>query len=171
MAAEDVEDPHETDDSGRRTLLVEAGKLIDEDTARAIEEVGHRDRQDPLGADLRGQARTVPHVLWPQSGHDVDGRPRRSGWHHCRAVDRRAGTQLTLRTFHIGGTAARIAEQTSRKSKVAGRIEYGDRLVVVTGPDGQRIVTSYEGEISIRASSDRHRDRSARGCRCRSVPS
>ena len=31
------------------------------------------------------------------------------------------GTQLTLRTFHIGGTAARIAEQTARKSKVAGR--------------------------------------------------
>ena len=40
------------------------------------------------------------------------------------------GTQLTLRTFHIGGTAARIAEQTARKSKVAGTIEYGDRLVV-----------------------------------------
>ncbi len=79
------------------------------------------------------------------------------------------GTQLTLRTFHIGGTAARIAEQTSRKSKVAGRIEYGDRLVVVTGPDGQQIVTSYEGEISIRGA-----DRSgvialaARACRCRS---
>ena len=36
------------------------------------------------------------------------------------------GTQLTLRTFHIGGTAARIAEQTQRKSKVAGVIEYGD---------------------------------------------
>ena len=57
------------------------------------------------------------------------------------------GTQLTLRTFHIGGTAARIAEQTARKSKVAGVIEYGDRLVVVTNPEGQRIVTSYEGEI------------------------
>ena len=40
VAAEDVEDPHETDDSGRRTLLVEAGKLIDEDTARAIEKSG-----------------------------------------------------------------------------------------------------------------------------------
>ena len=61
------------------------------------------------------------------------------------------GTQLTLRTFHIGGTAARIAEQTARKSKVAGTIEYGDRLVVVTNPEGQQIVTSYEGEITIRA--------------------
>ena len=59
------------------------------------------------------------------------------------------GTQLTLRTFHIGGTAARIAEQTARKSKVAGTIEYGDRLVFVTNREGQQIVTSYEGEIII----------------------
>jgi DNA-directed RNA polymerase subunit beta' len=66
------------------------------------------------------------------------------------------GTQLTLRTFHIGGTAARIAEQTARKSKVAGRIEYGDRLVHVLNPEGQKIVTSYEGEIIIRTSGDRH---------------
>jgi DNA-directed RNA polymerase subunit beta' len=66
------------------------------------------------------------------------------------------GTQLTLRTFHIGGTAARIAEQTARKSKVAGHVEYGDRLVNVTNPDGQEIVTSYEGELYIRASKDKN---------------
>jgi DNA-directed RNA polymerase subunit beta' len=66
------------------------------------------------------------------------------------------GTQLTLRTFHIGGTAARIAEQTARKSKVAGYVEFGDRLVKVTNPDGHVIVTSYEGELYIRASKDKH---------------
>src|SRR5690606_2611080 len=66
------------------------------------------------------------------------------------------GTQLTLRTFHIGGTAARIAEQTARKTKVAGTIEYGDRLVYVTNPEGQNIVTSYEGEIIIRTSTERN---------------
>jgi DNA-directed RNA polymerase subunit beta' len=61
------------------------------------------------------------------------------------------GTQLTLRTFHIGGTAARIAEQTVRKTKVQGIIEYGDRLVFVTTPDGARVITSYEGELILRA--------------------
>src|SRR5438874_1423178 len=40
FAAEDVEDPHELDESGRRTLLVEAGQLIDEDKALQIEESG-----------------------------------------------------------------------------------------------------------------------------------
>jgi len=64
------------------------------------------------------------------------------------------GTQLTLRTFHIGGTAARIAEQTARKSKVDGQIEYGDRLISVTNAEGHQIVTSYEGELTIRTSQD-----------------
>src|ERR671929_145586 len=40
VAAEDIEDPHEIDEKGRRTLLVEAGQLIDEETARAIEDSG-----------------------------------------------------------------------------------------------------------------------------------
>jgi DNA-directed RNA polymerase subunit beta' len=61
------------------------------------------------------------------------------------------GTQLTLRTFHIGGTAARIAEQTVRKTKVQGIIEYGDRLAFVVTPDGQKVVTSYEGELILKA--------------------
>src|SRR5438045_8796596 len=72
------------------------------------------------------------------------------------------GTQLTLRTFHIGRTAERIAEQTARKSKVAGTIEYSDRLIVVTNPDKQRIVTSYEGEILIKSSADKNANIAAR---------
>src|SRR5205807_8054499 len=63
------------------------------------------------------------------------------------------GTQLTLRTFHIGGTAARIAEQTTRKTKVEGVIEYGDRLTFVETPDRQRVVTSYEGELILKAAA------------------
>src|SRR5207244_1444643 len=69
----------------------------------------------------------------------------------CVALDGEPGTQLTLRTFHIGGTAARIAEQTVRKTKVEGVIEYGDRLTFVETPDKQRVVTSYEGELILRA--------------------
>ncbi|HUF52136.1 MAG TPA: DNA-directed RNA polymerase subunit beta' [Longimicrobiales bacterium] len=56
------------------------------------------------------------------------------------------GTQLTLRTFHIGGTAARIAAQTQRKSKVDGKAQF-ERITVVETFAGERIVTSREGEI------------------------
>ncbi len=76
------------------------------------------------------------------------------------------GTQLTLRTFHIGGTAARIAAQTQRRSKVEGKAEF-ERITTVTTPDEQRIVTSREGEILMRDGRGR---RSAAGWRCRTAP-
>ncbi|MDE2783728.1 MAG: DNA-directed RNA polymerase subunit beta' [Gemmatimonadota bacterium] len=56
------------------------------------------------------------------------------------------GTQLTLRTFHIGGTAARIAAQNQRKSKISGIVAL-DRVTTVTNRNDKRIVTSREGKI------------------------
>jgi len=79
-----------------------------------------------------------------------------------------------LRTFHIGGTAARIAEQTVRKTKVEGVIEYGDRLTFVETPDKQRVVTSYEGELILRRRSTAPARRASSRCThastCRSAP-
>ena len=39
------------------------------------------------------------------------------------------GTQLTLRTFHIGGTASRIVEESQRISRSEGKIIFSDRTV------------------------------------------
>ncbi|HEX5726300.1 MAG TPA: hypothetical protein VFX98_12585, partial [Longimicrobiaceae bacterium] len=68
------------------------------------------------------------------------------------------GTQLTLRTFHIGGTAARIAATTVRKSKVEGIAQF-ERITTVETPDAQRIVTSREGEILMRTAEGAVRSR------------
>ena len=154
VAAEDVEDPHEIDESGRRLLLVEAGELIDEETARAIEDAGIetvRIRSVLTCEAKRGlcrmcYGRNLATMQMVDLGEAV-------GILAAQSIGE-PGTQLTLRTFHIGGTAARIAEQTARKSKVGGVIEFGERLIYVTNAEGQKIVTSYEGEIIIRASKD-----------------
>jgi DNA-directed RNA polymerase subunit beta' len=151
VAAEDIEDPHETDQSGRRTLLAEAGQLIDEDMARVIEDSGIeavRIRSVLTCEAKRGlcqmcYGRNLATMAQVDRGEAV-------GIIAAQSIGE-PGTQLTLRTFHIGGTAARIAEQTTRKSKVDGTIEYGDRLVSVTNADRQQIVTSYEGELTIRS--------------------
>ncbi len=150
VAAEDVEDPHQRDDSGRPLILVEAGNLIDEDTARDIEEAGIEEvkiRSVLTCEAKRGlcrmcYGRNLATMNMVDLGEAV-------GIIAAQSIGE-PGTQLTLRTFHIGGTAARIAEQTARKSKLEGTIEYGDRLVVVVNHEGQRIVTSYEGEIAIK---------------------
>ena len=57
------------------------------------------------------------------------------------------GTQLTMRTFHIGGTAS-LAEQTSYVSKAAGRVEFFD-VRTVTDREGKDIAVSRKGYLRI----------------------
>jgi len=162
VAAEDIEDPQLVDESGRRTLLVETGQMIDEETATAIEESGIETvkiRSVLTCEAKRGlcrmcYGRNLATMQMVDLGEAV-------GIISAQSIGE-PGTQLTLRTFHIGGTAARIAEQTARKTKVAGIVEFGDRLVNVTNAEGQQIVTSYEGEIYIRPTKDKHSPVTAR---------
>ena len=58
------------------------------------------------------------------------------------------GTQLTMRTFHIGGTAARAVEESEIRAKRPGLIKY-TRLKVVRNDAGQNIVLTRNGEILI----------------------
>ncbi|NUO37153.1 MAG: DNA-directed RNA polymerase subunit beta' [Gemmatimonadaceae bacterium] len=156
VAAEDIEDPQETDESGRPTMLAEAGELISEEVAQTIEDSGLETvkiRSVLTCEAKRGLCRMCyGRNLATMSMVDIG---EAVGIIAAQSIGE-PGTQLTLRTFHIGGTAARIAEQTARKSKVAGKIEYSDRLVYVTNREGQAIVTGYEGEIIIRNSADRN---------------
>jgi DNA-directed RNA polymerase subunit beta' len=154
VAAEDIFDPQERDSSNRATLLVEAGQLISEEMATAIEESGLETVtiRSVLTCEARHGLCQMCYGRNPATMSMVD-KGEAVGIIAAQSIGE-PGTQLTLRTFHIGGTAARIAEQTARKSKVAGKIEYGDRLVTVTNTEGGKIVTSYEGELTIRGSGE-----------------
>ena len=52
------------------------------------------------------------------------------------------GTQLTLRTFHIGGTATRIIEQSEMHTKRAGVIKYSDNLEVADAKDESGVLVT-----------------------------
>src|SRR5438045_3293706 len=58
------------------------------------------------------------------------------------------GTQLTMRTFHIGGTAQGQFKQPQIKSKVDGKVRYND-LRIVQLEDGNNIVLNKNGSVSI----------------------
>jgi len=58
------------------------------------------------------------------------------------------GTQLTMRTFHIGGTAAAVFKQPQIKAKAEGTIRYND-LRIVELEDGNNIVLNKNGSISV----------------------
>jgi len=67
------------------------------------------------------------------------------------------GTQLTLRTFHIGGTAARIAEETYLNARTGGKIHFSDRVRTLRLTDGSHVTISRHGEIEIVDEEDRVR--------------
>ena len=58
------------------------------------------------------------------------------------------GTQLTMRTFHIGGTAARHVEESEIKAKKQGVVKF-TRMKVVRNDAGQHVVLTRNGEILI----------------------
>ncbi len=153
VALDEVSDPHELDEHGQPRILVEAGSLIDEETSQHIEDAGIefvKIRSVLTCETRRGvcrmcYGRNLATMEMVDLGEAV-------GILAAQSIGE-PGTQLTLRTFHIGGTAARIAEQTVRKTKVEGVIEYGSRLTFVTTPEKHKVVTSYEGELILKTAA------------------
>jgi len=68
------------------------------------------------------------------------------------------GTQLTMRTFHIGGTASRVAEQTSLEAKNAGTIKF-HQLQTVRNQEGFLVAMNRNGVLAIMDEKGREKER------------
>ncbi|MHC4893757.1 MAG: DNA-directed RNA polymerase subunit beta', partial [Planctomycetota bacterium] len=68
------------------------------------------------------------------------------------------GTQLTMRTFHIGGTATRSVEQSEVKAKRAGQVTY-QKLQIATNSDGEMLALNRNGEVVVNDDRGRELDR------------
>jgi DNA-directed RNA polymerase subunit beta' len=68
------------------------------------------------------------------------------------------GTQLTMRTFHIGGAASRTTAVNSVQIKTAGSVRLHN-VKTVTQPNGNLIAVSRSGEIAIVDNNGRERER------------
>ncbi|MBI2472179.1 MAG: DNA-directed RNA polymerase subunit beta' [Planctomycetes bacterium] len=68
------------------------------------------------------------------------------------------GTQLTMKTFHIGGTATRSVEESEVKAKRAGIVKYNN-LNVVKNPQGKNVAINANGEILLIDSKGRQIDK------------
>jgi DNA-directed RNA polymerase subunit beta' len=69
------------------------------------------------------------------------------------------GTQLTMRTFHIGGAASRAAMASGVETKSNGVVRFASTMRYVTNPKGERVAISRSGEIVIFGDNDRERER------------
>jgi DNA-directed RNA polymerase subunit beta' len=128
VASEDVTDPHELDEFGDPRLLVQSGQMIDEEMASKIDDaqIEHVKIRSVLTCESkRGvcrmcYGRNLATMEMVDLGEAV-------GILAAQSIGE-PGTQLTLRTFHIGGTASRIAEEAERRARTDGIVAYTDDL-------------------------------------------
>lgn len=142
-------------DSKTNEVLVSEGTLLDEAMVAQIEAIGVQGVKirSPLVCESKGG------VCAACYGRDLArGTPVNIG----EAVGVIAaqsigepGTQLTMRTFHIGG-AAQLNEQSNLESVADGTIEYRE-LRTITDPRGRRVSLSRNGELAIIDSEGRER--------------
>ena len=68
------------------------------------------------------------------------------------------GTQLTMRTFHIGGTASREVEDSDIKARKDGRVKFA-RIRSVVNAEGRNVVLARNGEVVILDPKERELER------------
>jgi DNA-directed RNA polymerase subunit beta' len=69
------------------------------------------------------------------------------------------GTQLTMRTFHIGGAASRTAVASQVEAKSNGTVRFTPQMRYVTNPKGEKVVISRTGEVLVTDDNGRERER------------
>ena len=142
VALEDIRDPFTGD------VIVKANQEINEELVQRIEDAGLeriRIRSVLTCASRRG-------VCVMCYGRDL-GRGHMINLGEAVGVIAaqsigEPGTQLTMRTFHIGGTASRRAEQTTLESRNDGTVKFIN-VSTVTNKDGDLVVMNRNGEVAI----------------------
>ena len=69
------------------------------------------------------------------------------------------GTQLTMRTFHVGGAASRAAVASQVEAKSAGTVRFTATMRYVTSAKGEKVVISRSGEVLVTDDHGRERER------------
>ncbi len=69
------------------------------------------------------------------------------------------GTQLTMRTFHVGGAASRAAVASQLEAKSGGTIRFTATMRYVTSAKGDKVVITRSGEILVTDDHGRERER------------
>ena len=152
VALEDVCEPYSN------AVIVEAGKEITEEKVKAIEEAGI-DRVMIRSVLTCRTRRGVCAACYGRDlgrGHMVN-QGEAIGVIAAQSIGE-PGTQLTMRTFHIGGTASRAVEQAEIKTQRGGTIGFRN-LHSVVNAEGIKIVMNRNAEIVIIDDLGRERER------------
>lgn len=152
VTLEDVVDPFAGE------VIVDANLQIDEDLVKKIEDAGI-DRikiRSVLTCQARRGICAMCYGRDLASGKMIN-RGEAIGVIAAQSIGE-PGTQLTMRTFHIGGAASRRAEQTILEIRNDGIVKFFN-LNAVRSREGQLVVMNRNGEIAVLDESGREKER------------
>ena len=153
VAAEDVINPE------TRAVLVKAGVMLDEDTIDEIEAAG----VDEVKVRTSLNCETRFGLCAMCYGRDLGRGGLVNNGEAVGVIAAQSigepGTQLTMRTFHIGGAASRAAVASSVEAKSNGVIGFNATMRYVSNTKGELVVISRSGEIVIHDEHGRERER------------
>tara|TARA_B100001964_G_scaffold90966_1_gene102191 strand:+ start:6 stop:3668 length:3663 start_codon:yes stop_codon:yes gene_type:complete len=123
-------------------VLIKAGTMIRDDEGTMISDSNIESiqiRSVLTCESLRGVCAKC--YGWNPSNHKLVDLGTAVGIQAAQSIGE-PGTQLTLRTFHIGGTATRIIEQSEMQTRRAGVIKYSDNLESADAKDESGILVT-----------------------------
>ncbi|MCL2887380.1 MAG: DNA-directed RNA polymerase subunit beta', partial [Betaproteobacteria bacterium] len=153
VTVDDLVDP-ETQET-----VIFAGTMLDEDLVDLIDKLGIDEVKvrTPLTCDTRYglcakcYGRDLGRGVLVNAGESV-------GVIAAQSIGE-PGTQLTMRTFHVGGAASRAAVASQVEAKSAGTVRYTANMRYVTSAKGEKVVISRSGEVLITDDHGRERER------------
>jgi DNA-directed RNA polymerase subunit beta' len=152
-AAEDILHPES------RAVLAPAGAMLDEDLIEELEIAG----VDEVKVRTALTCETRFGICARCYGRDLGRGGLVNGGEAVGVIAAQSigepGTQLTMRTFHIGGAASRAASASSVEAKSNGNIGFNATMRYVTNGKKELVVISRSGEIVIHDEHGRERER------------
>ena len=152
-AADDILHPE------NRSVLVLAGTMLDEDLIEEMELAG----VDEVKVRTALNCETRFGICAKCYGRDLGRGGLVNGGEAVGVIAAQSigepGTQLTMRTFHIGGAASRAAIAASVEAKSNGSIGFNPTMRYVTNGKKELVVISRSGEIVIHDEHGRERER------------
>ena len=143
---------------GSDEVLLEAGTMVDEVWSERLEELGIDEVQvrSPITCKTRYGICSTCYGRDLGRGHQVN-MGEAIGVVAAQSIGE-PGTQLTMRTFHIGGAASGQAAQDNIQVNSDGVVKLHN-IKVVDRPDGSLVAVSRSGELSILDAVGRERER------------
>jgi DNA-directed RNA polymerase subunit beta' len=139
--------------------VIEAGSLLDESAVELIESLGVDEVKvrTPLTCETRYglcakcYGRDLGRGSMVNAGEAV-------GVIAAQSIGE-PGTQLTMRTFHVGGAASRAAAASGVEAKSAGAIRFAGNMRYVSNAKGEKIVIARSAELVVADDLGRERER------------